>query len=478
MMRQILILLLLVCLGAGALRAQVDSASNARVVLYEEAFLERVLAYHPAARQAGLLPEVGRQIVRAARGGFDPKIIAAYDRKDFAGYDYYKILDANLEIPTWYGVKAVVGYMNSEGQYLNPEENTPSQGLAAIGVEWTPLRGLIIDKRRAALQKAKVFAATNEAQRIGLLNDLLAEAAAAYWEWVRAWHSLAVYDEALRLSETRYTAIVGSWKGGARPAIDTTEALIQIRSRQVDQEGAKFKELKARMYLETFLWTPEGEPLELNARIVPPAMTEVPTDALDLPTAAIIDSIIERHPDVMAYSLKLDKLEIDRRFQAEQLKPELYVKYQWLGTPPMTDASSYYQFGYENYKLGVGFAFPIFLREARGNLAQIQLETQAAELELDNKRRSVFYKAQTIGAGHATAREQSALSGQLVEDYRVLVRGERRRFDVGESSLFLVNSREQSLIKAELDYIALRCVIPVQRMDFYRAIGGAYLLLQ
>ena len=164
------------------------------------------------------------------------------------------------------------------------------------------------------------------------------------------------------------------------------------------------------------------------------------------------------------------------KYQAEQLKPELSIKYQWIANPPMTDAASAYQFGYENYKLGVGFAFPLFLREARGNLAQIQLEAQAASLALDDKRRTIFYKAQSMGANYATTRQQADLSERLVEDYRVLVRGESRRFEVGESSLFLVNSREQSLIKAELDYIALRCVIPVQRMDFYRSLGGAYLL--
>lgn len=476
MMQRLLLLLLAACTCTGLLPAQSDSLRSGSVVLYADEFLERVLAYHPEARQAGLLPEAGRQIIRAARGGFDPKVVAGFDQKDYAKKTYYQTLDAALEIPTWYGIKAVAGYLRAEGDYLNPADYTIAAGQAAIGVEWTPLRGLVIDKRRAALQKAQIFAQANEAQRIGLLNDLLAESAAAYWEWVRAWHSLRVYDTAVELSQVRYGAVRASWRGGARPAIDTTEALIQISTRQVEQEAARFKELKARLYLETFLWNAEGAPLELGARIVPPALAEVPTEALDMPTAAAIDSIIDLHPEVVAYSLKLDKLEVDRRFQAEQLKPELSIKYQWLGNPPGTDAATAYQFGYQNYKLGVGFAFPLFLREARGNLAQIQLEVQAAELALDQKRRSVFYKAQSIGAGHATALAQSALSRRLVEDYRVLARGEGRRFEVGESSLFLVNAREQSLIKAELDYIALLCVLPVQRMDFYRAIGGAYLL--
>ena len=37
-----------------------------------------------------------------------------------------------------------------------------------------------------------------------------------------------------------------------------------------------------------------------------------------------------------------------------------------------------------------------------------------------------------------------------MEDYRTLVAAEERKFSLGESSLFLINSREQKLIDASL----------------------------
>ncbi|MGB5693773.1 MAG: transporter, partial [Flavobacteriaceae bacterium] len=40
--------------------------------------------------------------------------------------------------------------------------------------------------------------------------------------------------------------------------------------------------------------------------------------------------------------------------------------------------------------------------------------------------------------------------GNIVADYRTLLTGEERKFSFGESSLFLINTRESRLIDAEL----------------------------
>jgi outer membrane protein TolC len=446
------------------------------VVLSERAFLATVVERHPLARKADLLPEAGEALVRAARGGFDPRIVGGFDQKDYNGKEYYQTLDLGLQVPTWYGIKALAGYEHNEGQYLNPADNTPPAGLAAIGLEWTPLRGLVIDKRRAALQKAKLYAEANIAGRKGMLNDLLAEATGAYWEWVRAWHSLEVYNSAVELAELRLNAVRGGWRSGARPAIDTTEAALLYQARLLDQSAADYKYRKARFVLETYLWSEENAPLELGPRVRPPALTEIPQVPIPLPPVAAFDSILESHPEVLAYALKVEQLEVEQRLQAEQLKPDLSVKWQFLGTPPGTQASSSYEFGLDNYKVGLGLSFPVFVREARGNAANARLMVDAAEYDLYDKRRNLYYKIQNLHAAHAAALAQASLSNDMVEGSTALKLGEDRRFEVGESSLFLVNTREQNLIKARLEQVGLLTTLPILRMELFRATGGAYLL--
>ena len=46
--------------------------------------------------------------------------------------------------------------------------------------------------------------------------------------------------------------------------------------------------------------------------------------------------------------------------------------------------------------------------------------------------------------------EQEEIIQNIVTDYKVLLSGEERKFFLGESSLFLINSREQSLITSQL----------------------------
>ncbi|NNC62573.1 MAG: transporter, partial [Eudoraea sp.] len=46
--------------------------------------------------------------------------------------------------------------------------------------------------------------------------------------------------------------------------------------------------------------------------------------------------------------------------------------------------------------------------------------------------------------------EQNQLVYDIVTNYRTLLQGEERKFNFGESSLFLINSRESKLIDARL----------------------------
>jgi len=45
---------------------------------------------------------------------------------------------------------------------------------------------------------------------------------------------------------------------------------------------------------------------------------------------------------------------------------------------------------------------------------------------------------------------QNDLIFNIVRDYKTLLRAEERKFSFGESSLFLINSRESKLIDSEL----------------------------
>ena len=56
---------------------------------------------------------------------------------------------------------------------------------------------------------------------------------------------------------------------GDKPAIDSIEAGITLKNRQLSLEESRFKLLKAKLELSNFLWTNNNLPLELEDHLIP-----------------------------------------------------------------------------------------------------------------------------------------------------------------------------------------------------------------
>ena len=120
-------------------------------------YITIVKAHHPISFQAGLQVQKGEAKLKKAKGGFDPKIEAEMQQKYYDGKQYYSYLHSGLKIPTWFGVDVNAGYGNTEGYYLNPESQTPTDGLWQAGLSINLGKGFLIDERRAELKQAKTY---------------------------------------------------------------------------------------------------------------------------------------------------------------------------------------------------------------------------------------------------------------------------------------------------------------------------------
>ena len=129
------------------------------------------------------------------------------------------------------------------------------------------------------------------------------------------------------------------------------------------------------------------------------------------------------------------------------MKPQLDVQYNILQAP-VGDEPDGMVVNPNNYKLGVNFSFPIFLRKERAGLQQTKIKQEMLVqkqdqklLELENKRSQYLQQFQIYG-------EQRQLYRRMTSQYEALLEAERRKFDAGESSIFVLNSRELKLIDA------------------------------
>ncbi|GAB4380003.1 MAG: TolC family protein [Salibacteraceae bacterium] len=393
--------------------------------------------------------------MRAARGGFDPKLGAALSRKYFDNKLYYNTATAALSIPTsLLGITFDAGYESASGYYLNPENTTPADGLLFAGVKASLGKGLFIDQRRAALRQASVIAKQSAQEQRLVLNNLLYEAGKAYWEWYEAVQAQAIYENALQVARERYEQVKLQAQLGDRPMVDTLEVGIQLQARMLLVQQAQLNAEVARLKLSSYTWDEDGNPVYLRQEVVPAPISQ---DAISTPPGSInlqIDTLVALHPELRMSRLSIDYLEIEKRWKAEQLKPSLNVKYNALTSSiPVNRIVT----GYDpaDYRLGVEFSMPLFLRKERAGLREVQLKIQQKRNDLASKQLQLQNKALgAIATWEGTAR-QIRLYSKTVQDYGALFEAERQLFDGGESSLFMVNSREMFYINAQIKLLEL-----------------------
>ena len=417
------------------------------VVLNFKEYLGYIKKYHPVVKQAELKIGEAQANLMKSRGGFDPKIEVDYNLKEFKGTDYYERFNATFKVPTWYGIELKANFEQNEGAYLNPSDNLPDDGLYSAGISFSLGQGLWINDRMATLKSAKLFREQNKAERDILVNEVLYNASLAYFDWLLTYRESMVYQRFLANSEERYKGIQRNALAGVIPSIDTLEAKILVQDRALNLEQAKINLSNKALLLATFLWTGNNVPLELQPNVIPDTKMEKNIDAtLEILGKPLDSFALADHPKLKSLDYKIESLKIDRRLKSNKLLPKIEIEYNFL-----TENPDYFNsFGYQQYKGGINFQLPLFLRKERGNLKLAGYKLQDAQLEVNNTMVQIRNKILAIYRELDSFDSQQSLIENIVKDYRVLFLAEERKFSFGESSLFLINSREGKLLEAEL----------------------------
>jgi outer membrane protein TolC len=411
-----------------------------------EVYLGYVKKHHPLVKQANLTLNVGEANLLKARGGFDPKVEVDYNTKEFKNTEYYNELNATFKVPLWYGIELKGNFENNTGDFLDPSMTVPEEGLYSAGVSVSLAQGLLMNDRMATLKKAKFFKEQSKADRDLLVNEILYEASIAYFNWLQAYNEEQIYTNFLDNASRRLEAVKQSYTAGDKAAIDTLEAKITVQNWLLGYETTKLKRQKAGLQASTFLWI-EGVPLEFEESVVPELPTEVIlNNSLSLQIISADSIALDAHPKLRSLDYKMESLQIDRRLKSNRLLPKLDVQYNFLAS----DFEQQYLFNTSNYKAMVNFSLPIFLRKERGDLKLAKLKLQDINYEITSSSLAIKNKITAVKTEIVSLNDQQKIVQNIVKDYTVLLKGEERKFFLGESSLFLINSREQSLITSQL----------------------------
>jgi outer membrane protein TolC len=413
-----------------------------------ERFLKNVLNNNPVATQSQNLIELSNYQYKAAKGNYDPVISSSFNNKFFNSKDYFTLFQSEIKQPIFTSQYLKMGYEYASGNFLNPNQITSSLGLPYAGVEVGLLQGLMFDKRRAEVLKSTHYLDYYRAEKNDLINNLLFQSSQTYFEYLYIEKLLKLNDFFLKLAEQRLNGIKELATSGEKPAIDTVEANILLQSRQLEMQSSTVDKSKKLAELNSF--NRFGEYAIYDKSV----SDYLVTDSLEMYFESTKQQLLKmlkndtiNNPVLTLYKSKQQILEVEQRLKKEMIKPKLDVNYNFLSNQYN---SQYLVFNSANYKWGANLTLPLFLRTARNEYKMAQITSQNNSLMLVNKINELQYKQQAIKQSLVILFNQVNNSEKSVKYSKLLLEAEVLKFENGESSLFMINTRENKWLESEL----------------------------
>lgn len=426
--------------------AQVCAAQDTLTLSHGE-FLSIVKRFHPLSLQYKLQNEIARSELRKAKGNFDPLLAAKSGSKTIDGTDYYQQHNIGVEIPTWYGIELNGNYNYLEGERLN--NNDTKGGLYQFGLSIPLSKNLLYDKRRAVLDQARFALSMTTAQQQVLNSELLRDAEIVYWDWVKCYEIYKIQKHAVAINKKRLHMIQKSFDYGERAAVDTTEALSQLMAFELEQQDAYLKFVNATMVLSLYLWKDKESPFDTTSPILPSDTLDsnsAYTDFLSL-TRQLNVHPINTHLSLVYYQDKQKILESERRLKWQNFLPKIDFSYNFFKKERYS--STLLPLFQNNFQYGLKMEIPLFMRQARADYSIAKMKIVQNDLDIQVKRRELNTKIQRYSNEVSNYRAQLDIAIQNIINYKRLLKAEETRYDNGESSLFLINTRENKVIEAQ-----------------------------
>lgn len=436
--------------------------SKDTLYLTEQSFLKQVLAYAPAVINANLNVGIEQLQYQEARAAFEPKLGSSYDFKRFDSKTYYDKFESGIKVNTPLGVKFNGGYTNNSGIYVNPESNVPIQGLAYAGVEIPLGAGLFTDEQRFNVKQQRLEMDAANLVYTLQANQYMFDAASAYWEWYGSLLNLDLAREAVDRVENRYDFVMSRYLIGESAAVDTLEAYINLQNRRAYFLDVQVKWYKNNAYLRNFIWLPEYNNQTI-ASVVDLDYRAVMRDSL------LSDDYVLNHPLIQLIETDSTINSANIRLAKEYFKPQVDLAFKM-----QQDAANVGEFNYSfdrNRYVGVNMYMPLFLRKERAKAKQLETKQEM----LGNKKQETFVKIKNdvdIALTNTRTLAQSvSLWQNITENYEQLLIAEQIKFNLGESSLFILNSRELRWIDSREKYIKDYIQYRVQALQYYYSLA-------
>lgn len=431
-------LILILCQGQSAL---------AQLTLDFSSYLETVLLNNQELKKAANYNAIGQHQLQAAKGGFDPQMNAQMQQK-YVFQQYYTFQNYELKQPIFAAHGLKMGYQYGQGPFVNPEDATSLNGLFYLGIQTNLLQGLIIDKNRAELLKAKQYQLFFNAEQRIIQNEVLYQSANEYVDLLLQRSLLTVYQRFESNAKARYNAMVQLVQIGERPTIDSVESFIQLKSRNIDLMTTQLDFNKQLFEVMSKMQMPQlfAYKVDVTNQL----------DSLYLSSVNFVSKLnqpIATHPIIQQAQAKQGVLGVDLRLKKEMIKPVLEINYQFIQSKGIQNPI---WFDLNQYKLSARLSFPLYFRKSLNEYQLSKYWLQNNQFDINTKQIQLSAKASYIQSNYVGLLEQISEAKSLKQLNDQLFEAEQVKFEHGESSLFLLNTREIRALEAEIKLMNLK----------------------
>ncbi|WP_166819861.1 TolC family protein [Thalassoroseus pseudoceratinae] len=411
--------------------------------------------------------------VISASGSFDTKAKAGALEAPLGFYETYRHY-VGFEQPLYNGMDVFAGYRIGRGffkpWYKGRETDEGGEFKATINLPL--MQDKIIDERRANLGVANIEQAAAQPMIQAELIDYLLAGSVAYWDWVAAGQGVRIARGLLDLANERKVAIQERVDEGDLAEITMTDNQRLIASRRSKLIAAQQKYQLAAVKLSLFLRTPQGEPILPSESALPKDFPAV--ESID-PSLGheLIQTAWAQRPELASLILKQQSLDVELNQARNMALPEL----DWYTSVSQDVGDPRKDKGKENKQpleldTQLLLSVPLQRRKALGKQTSLEAKIAQVRAKEEFTRNKIATQVQmalvSLQADLALI-EQSQTNLELAEELQT---AEEDRFREGESTIILVNIREQATADARAGVVAARADYFRSRAELEAALGS------
>lgn len=428
---------------------------NVSAKLVFENFIKSVKNNHPAIKLAALDKEVASAKRLEAAGAFDPSIDSSnfysrYNSSNRIGEELDAFSSSTaIVLPTRFGAKFSGGAKYAIGDISTPISPTGDTGEYFITAEVPLLRdGFYKNKQAITEKQAKLSVIDAEYIYFRTSLTVLMQAASEYFTWVAAHEIFHLENGMLGVVMDQADFTKEQSELGNLPEISNSEALREVRSREgkVQTQSRKFQESSFKV--NSFMWSDNGSSMSL------PWFDDVPKSPTivemisrdDIDTAQL--TALENRPELKSLEISKDITQLDKSFAKNQMLPLL---------------NAYISPGYETgnnsigptLEAGINISLPLRVRTAKGKLEQAEIKLKQISIKEKQILQKIFLEIENAASEiNANYKKYLAAEEELKHAFE-LENGEQDRFELGDSTLFLVIRRQRARLESQIKLVEI-----------------------